>query len=184
VSNVFELGYRAQLTPSLNYALTVFHHEHAHLRSTEPGLGSTIENRIEGSTSGLETWASYRPLSRWRLDGGWTLLRQRLHPEAGSAAPVSGLGADPPYWLTFRSRLDITSHHQFDVVARRVGPLPFGIDASYTAVDMRLAWLPRRDLELALLGQNLFDPRHAEWSPAANPAEHRRGVFLKVVWRP
>jgi iron complex outermembrane receptor protein len=112
------------------------------------------------------------------------VLRQHLHPVPGSAAAVSTLGSDPPYWLTFRSALDITPRHQLDVMARRVGPLPFGVNAAYTAVDVRLGWRLRRDLELSLLGQNLFDPQHAEWGPAIDPAEHRRAVFLKAVWRP
>ena len=184
VANVFEVGYRAQITPALNYALTVFHHEHQHLRSVEPGLGATVQNRIDGSTSGLETWGSYRVMPNWRLDAGWVLLRQRLHRQPGSAANIAGLGSDPPYWVKVRSSLDLTPRHQLDVMARRFGALPFGIRASYTAVDARFGWHVRRDLELSLLAQNLFDPGHAEWGPAANPAEHRRAVFLKAVWRP
>lgn len=184
VSNVYELGYRTQLTPALNYSLTVFRHEHQRLRSLEPGLGAAIENRIEGSTSGLETWARYRPFSNWRLDAGWVLLRQRLRPEPGSASAVNGLGSDPPHWLTLRSSVDLTPRHQLDIMARRVGSLPFGVEASYTAVDVRFGWHARRDLELSILGQNLFDPRHAEWGPLNSPAEHRRGVFLKAVWKP
>ncbi|HYC48972.1 MAG TPA: TonB-dependent receptor [Burkholderiales bacterium] len=184
VAYVFELGYRAQLTPGLNYSLTLFRHEHQRLRSVEPGLGTTIQNRIEGSTTGLETWGSYRVLPNWRLDAGWVLLRQRLAPEPGSAASIATLGGDPPYWVKVRSSVDITPRHQLDVIARRVGPLPFGVDASYTAVDARFGWHVRRDIELSLLAQNLFDPGHPEWGPAINPAEHRRGVFVKAVWRP
>lgn len=68
-------------------------------------------------------------------------------------------------------------------MAQHVGALPNPAVPSYAAVDARLAWKARRDLELSVTAQNLFDPRHAEWGVAGPRPELERGVFLKVLWR-
>jgi hypothetical protein len=46
-----------------------------------------------------------------------------------------------------------------------------------------LGWKPRRDLELSLTGQNLFDNAHAEFGNALTRGEFGRSVFLKLLWR-
>jgi iron complex outermembrane recepter protein len=69
-------------------------------------------------------------------------------------------------------------------MVRHVGTLPTPNVPSYTAVDARLAWHASRELELSVLLQNLFDPRHPEWGAAVNRAEYVRGLFVKALWRP
>ena len=54
---------------------------------------------------------------------------------------------------------------------------------AYTAVDARWGWHINRGLELSLVGQNLFDPRHGEWSTAAARVEFDRALFVKLLWR-
>jgi iron complex outermembrane recepter protein len=187
VSNVVEVGYRAQHTRSLSYSITAFHHDHDKLRSFEirPG-GAVFENRMEGSTKGVEAWGSYRVTPSWRLDAGWVEMRQSLRAEPGSTSTVTaaGLGNDPHRWITLRSSFDLTPRHELDVMARYVSELPNPQVPSYTAVDARLGWKVSRELQLSLLLQNLFDDSHPEWGPAANRAEYRRALFFKVLWRP
>jgi hypothetical protein len=55
-------------------------------------------------------------------------------------------------------------------------------------MDMRLAWRPRERLELAVVGQNLLQPHHYEYSPAAasfgqEVTEVPRGVYGIATWR-
>ena len=57
---------------------------------------------------------------------------------------------------------------------------------AYWAVDMRLAWQPNKTLELALIGQNLFDSRHLEavMEPLESPlTEVERSVYLRADFR-
>ncbi|MEO7726069.1 MAG: TonB-dependent receptor, partial [Burkholderiales bacterium] len=63
-----------------------------------------------------------------------------------------------------------------------VGQLPNPAVPGYTGFDARLGWKARRDLEISLVAQNLFDPRHPEWGVAGGRPEFERGVFLKVLW--
>ena len=187
VSNVVEVGYRAQASRALSYSVTAFHHDHSRLRSFEvqPG-GAMFENRMEGTTRGVEAWGSYRVTPAWRFDAGWVEMRQSLRaaPGSTSTAAAAGLGNDPHRWITLRSSFDVTPRHELDVMARYVSELPNPQVPSYTAIDARLGWKVSPELQLSVLLQNLFDASHPEWGPAPTRAEYRRGVFFKVLWRP
>ena len=184
VSRVYEVGYRAQVNPRLSYALTAFYHDHDRVRSLEPVIGATFENRIEGSTKGVEAWGSWRAAANWRLDAGWVELRQDLRPEPGSRSATASLGNDPRRSIKLRSALDLTPRHELDVMLRYVSALPSPAVPSYVAVDARLGWRVSKQLALSLLLQNLFDPQHPEWGAAAARAEYQRGIFFNLLWRP
>jgi iron complex outermembrane receptor protein len=52
---------------------------------------------------------------------------------------------------------------------------------AYSAVDIRLGWRPRRDIELSITGQNLFGGGHGEFADEATRTEIARSVFFKIV---
>ncbi len=197
ISNVFELGYRAQPAAAVSYSITAFYHDHDHLRSVEPAPGGTcvsvsapgntcvLGNLIEGTTKGVETWGSYQVTRIWRLTGGAVYLDQDLERKPGSLDPTgpSGLGNDPSYQWQLRSAMNLTDRHEFDVIVRGVGKLPSPAVPAYTAVDVRLGWRATRDMELSLTLQNLFDEKHPEFGTAATRSEFERGLFLKLMWR-
>jgi iron complex outermembrane receptor protein len=187
VSNVAELGYRAQASSALSYSLTAFYHKHDRLRSVEPapGGGLVLDNKIEGSTYGVEAWGNYHVTNRWRLSGGTVLLKQdlRLKPDSMDTSGVDALGNDPTHQWMLRSAFDITPRHEFDVMVRHIGALPDPGVPAYTAVDARLAWRPRRDLELSVTLNNLLDAKHPEFGTPATRSEFERSVFLKMLWR-
>jgi iron complex outermembrane receptor protein len=186
VSDVLELGMRAQPTAALSYALTLFHHRHRDLRSLTPTPGGAVfENRITGSTGGVSTWATWRPLPHWQLTAGAVLLDQQLRLETGAvdAGGLAALGNDPKRWASLRSSLDIGDALQWDVALRHVGERPLPDVPSYTAVDTRLAWrLPKR-VELSLAVHDLLDGSgHVEWGPAGSRVEWPRSVALQLRW--
>jgi iron complex outermembrane receptor protein len=53
---------------------------------------------------------------------------------------------------------------------------------AYFEADVRLGWRPTRDLELAVVGQDLVHAYHAE---ATQPPIHEipRSVYFSVRWR-
>lgn len=185
VSAVYELGYRAQPTRALSFSATAFYHHHENLRGFEStSSGSTLVNNMEGSTDGMEAWGTYRVMDNWKLNVGWTELRQHLRAKAGSTLVANAffLGNDPRRFITLRSTVDLTPRHEFDIVARYVSPLPNPAVAAYTAVDLRLGWQATQHLQLSMLLQNLFDDAHPEWGTAANAVEFPRAVFFKLIW--
>jgi len=187
ISNVFEIGYRAQPVSVISYSVTAFYHEHDHLRSLEPapGGGFVFANLMEGTTKGVEAWGSYQVTGMWRLSGGIVLLDQDLERKPGSLDPTgpSALGNDPAYQWRLRSAMNLTDRHQFDIIVRGVGALPSPAVPAYTAVDARLGWRPSREMEFSLTLQNLFDRAHPEFGAAPGRSEYERGVFLKLLWR-
>jgi iron complex outermembrane receptor protein len=57
----------------------------------------------------------------------------------------------------------------------------------YIEMDLCLAWRPRKNLELAVVGQNLLDSHHYEFIPMENTfaplTETPRSVYGAVTWR-
>jgi len=187
ISNVVEIGYRSQPTPALSYSATLFHHEFDRQRSVEPSAaGPVIANMIDGRTTGLEAWGNWRVNSSWRMKAGlfWQHQRLQLKPGSASVGGVTNLGNDPGHQWSLGSSFDLGSNVEFDVTVRRVGALPNPALPAYTALDARLGWRPRNDLELSLAVQNMADPRHAEWGSVAARAQVERSAFFKIVWRP
>ena len=186
VLDVVEVGFRGQALPGLSYSATVFHNEYDHLRTFEATPnGLQMGNKAEASVNGMEAWMSYRVTQHWRLRAGGTLLSddRRLDADSTHSGSLSSsLGNDPSHWWSLRSMLDLTPTHQFDVAVRRVGARTDPDVSAYTAVDARLAWQPRSEFELSLNAQNLFDPKHPEWTPSTNPIEHERSIYLQAIW--
>ena len=187
VSNVIELGYRAQPTAALSYSITVFRHFQERLRSGQPapGGGFVVDNKIEGTTTGVEGWGTYRVAEGWRVMAGFTKLTQDLHLRSGSRDPTgpSALGNDPDHQWMLRSTFDLPNKHEFDLMVRHVSTLPNPVVPAYTAVDARLGWRPSRAIEWSLTLQNMFDPAHAEFNAPGTRPEFERAVFLRLVWR-
>jgi len=185
VVKVFEVGYRDQPLPQATYSISLFHNIYDKLRSVEPapGGGVVLGNKMEGTANGLEAWGSYQAASNWRLSAGAFFLRQhlRLKPDSGDTN-VSAAGNDPAHQWLLRSSLDLSNSTELDIRVRRVGALPNPSVAAYTAVDVRYAWRLLRELELALVGQNLFASSHAEFGNAATRSELARGAYLKLKW--
>jgi hypothetical protein len=51
-------------------------------------------------------------------------------------------------------------------------------------VDLHIAVPIGRTLELAVAGQNLFDPHHPEWARDPGPTvEIRRSAYVRLTWR-
>jgi iron complex outermembrane receptor protein len=188
IAKVLEVGYRAQPAARLSYSVTGFYSVYDHLRSVEPaGSGVfVLGNEMEGKARGAEAWGVFGATATWRLSAGALLLDQdlRLKPGSGDTSGIAAAGNDPAHQFALRSSLDLPRQQHFDVMARRVGRLPSPEVPAYTAVDARYAWQARRDVELSVTAQNLFDRHHAEFGSAATRSEIERGVFVRLKWSP
>lgn len=186
VARVFELGLRAQPTPALSYSATLFQHRYDRLRSVDAGAGGTsLNNNFEGTVTGLETWGNYRVGDRWRLNAGYVHQRQRFDARAGTS-PLGGvaqLGNDPRSRWMLGPSFDLGANVELDFQLRRVGALPSPAVPAYTALDARLGWQARRDLELSLTARGMGGGGHPEWGSAASRVEHERSLVFKAVWR-
>jgi iron complex outermembrane receptor protein len=141
---------------------------------------------MSGISNGVEVWASYQAMPRWRLSAGFNGLSQHLELEPGSN-DVAGLaaqqGRDPKRSWRLRSSCDLPGHGEFDVIARRVSERSNPAVPAYSAVDLRYGWRSGRGLEISVTGQNLVGDGHGEFENIATRTEVGRGVFVNVVSR-
>ena len=82
--------------------------------------------------------------------------------------------------------MNLGDHLDFDLWLRSVSALSYPPVDRYTTLDARLSWKPRKDLEVAIVGQNLLNSSHLEYgSVFSNSAttEVQRGVYARIDWR-
>lgn len=184
VAKVFELGYRADAGHDWSYSVTVYHADYDHLRTQELDASGTflyLSNLLEGRSSGVEMWGTYRIGPSLQIKAGFTAMHDRFRLKPGSTDPgaVNTLGNDPSHAWQLRGVWDPTPAVQWDATLRRVGELPRPNVPSYVALDLRAAWRLDRQWTLSLTGKNLLDP-HGEFTDALTRTEVRRSVYLGI----
>jgi iron complex outermembrane receptor protein len=188
VAKVAELGYRAQPTAALSYSATAFYSQYDRLRTAQIGSGGaiTFQNGGEGHTRGIEAWGNWQALRAWRLSAGLVAQRIETALKPGVVDVLSGTGlaaSDPSNHWMLRSSYDIGESQQFDLTLRHSGSLKNPVVPAYTTLDLRYGWQVRPGLELALVGQNLFDRAHPEYGSAPGRTEFQRTLFVTLTWR-
>lgn len=181
----YEVGWRATGTNAFA-SVAAFANHYDDIRSTSLGPPFVTENNVEGPIYGAEFAATWQPIARWRLTSGYTFLHEDLQVKPGKEDLNDGQGEtfDPGHHFQVRSSVALPRRVELDVWARQVGQVSsagrgFQAIPSYVAVDARVGWSPRDNVELSIVGQNLVDGRHAEFGPR----EFRRGAYIKTTWR-
>jgi iron complex outermembrane receptor protein len=189
IADDYEVGYRGQIGSAVSFSATVYHTVYDRLRTQQIDPTFTYifyANGMQGRTSGLELWGGYQATPIWRLNAGFSRLRQEfnLTPYSIDVGTLQSTeGANPSRWGILRSTLDLGRRTEFDVTLRYVGPLSQPVVPSYTALDLRVGWQLRSNLDLSLAGQNLLGSGHGEFTDLANRTDVKRAVFLKLLCR-
>lgn len=196
----YELGYRTQPFDRVSLDLATFYNDYSELRSLEPTdpqvraepppphVGFEGGNRIKGESYGFELGANWQASASWRLYGSYSLLRIDLRQDEASGDPMTVdqiEGSNPRHQWLIRSSLDLGRKWEWDTWFRFVDELPAQGVEDYLEMDMRLAWRPQRQLQLAVVGRNLLDSSHREFSPSfvqTFSAEVPRSVYAKLTW--
>lgn len=197
----YETGYRRLLGGKLHVDLTAFYNRYRDLLSTEaatPFLEASPQprhyvipfsfgNGIYGATSGFEIAPDWRPSARWRLNGSYSCLRMDLNAKPGRrdlSTVRSTEGSSPRHQGVLQSALDLPAGLEFSQVFRYVGALPAQRVAAYTTADVRLSWHRMAGLEFSLIGQNLLQPHHAEYSgDPGTLVGIKRNIYGAITWR-
>ena len=192
-ADVAELGYRIQPSPSWSYSATAFFAKYDRLRTQEPnpqgpaysGL-TEVRNMAYGNTRGIEMWARWQATDNWRLSGGLVVQRVRTALRPGSRDPSGSFGvatADPGHYWQLRSSHDLPGDMQLDWTLRQVGALPRPAVPSYYELDLQWLWKATRNLDVALIGQNLLHRSHPEFGAAPNRSVFERTAVLRLTYR-
>jgi iron complex outermembrane receptor protein len=191
----YEAGYRT-LVGDVYLDATVFHNEHNGLA----GFGRntlTLEgpadarryvvrvpyvNGINGTSEGFELSPDWHPLRAWRLNGSYALRHVDLHSEPvniDAKAVPRYEGSTPQHLVRVQSQLSLPRGWEVDAVYRYAGRLPARLVDAYHTADARIGARIANGVRLSLEGQNLLQPRHAEFSPQIGI---RRSAYVKLTW--
>ncbi len=195
----YEIGYRIQPSNNLSFDITAFYNNYDKLTTAEIGTAFVQttpaphiivpifpDNKSSGENYGVELIAQWQALNWWRLQGSYSYLQMQLHANnsSTSVSPDAAEGDAPHHQFVFRSSMDLLEEIHLDTTIRYVDNLPNQNIDSYTEMDIRIAWMPVKDLELSIVGQNLLDSQHAEFSngPFSTSLEVQRGFYGKFSW--
>jgi iron complex outermembrane receptor protein len=187
----YELGYRIQPSQRVSVDLAAFYNDYDHLMERLPSdfipgtPGVMIlrpMNTLRGESYGGEAVVSMAATDAWRWSASYSFLMMHMHGTDSANAESLELNA-PTHQFVLRSAYDFTRHVSLDAQLRYVDNVQ-SVPAYLTA-DIRLSWRPTDDLELSLVGQNLFDDQHPEQASTIGlpTVEVPRGFYGKLTWR-
>ena len=179
----YEMGIRRQPTDKLYWECTAYFSRYNHLVGTWFWLFR--RNVGDADNCGFEFNATYEINPRWHLNGSYSFFAP-YNKFKTHYTPTYVVGGTPRNQAYFQSGWDLGNNVTFDLMFRYVDSLPAGV-AAYFVSDMRLAWRPTKNLEMAVVGQNLLDGGHYEFvrSPgsSARPTEVEPGAYGMISWR-
>ncbi|PYT54926.1 MAG: hypothetical protein DMG46_21055, partial [Acidobacteria bacterium] len=132
----YELGYRVQATKNLSLDIATFYNNYSNLRTAEPGApypeGSPAPtdfvipfvagNKMSGGTYGVELFADWKVVPKWRLVGSYSYLQMDIHKNIDSQDPTpdNPNGSSPRHQWYLRSSVDLPKHFEQDTTLRFV----------------------------------------------------------------
>jgi len=196
----YELGYRVQATKNLSLDIATFYNKYSNLRTAEPGApfleGSPAPtdvvipfvagNKMSGGTYGVELFADWKVVPKWRLVGSYSYLQMDIHKNADSQDPTpdNPNGSSPRHQWYLRSSIDLPKHFEQDTTLRFVDHLPSLNLPNYYSLDAHLGWRPVTRLDLSIGGQNLLNNCHFEFMPDfvnTSPTVVKRSIFGSIT---
>lgn len=197
----YELGYRIQPTKRLFLDMAAYYNVYDNILSAQylsrysPGVSSDIiilDNKVSGHVLGGEVSIDYSLFEWWRLHASQSIMHIDMEKDADSTDPttVDAIeNSSPGYQTSLRSYMNLPYNLKLDCIFRLVSRLPAYTGQreipSYNSMDVRLAWNIKPGLEISIVGQNLLNTHHPEYSGSGLvvPPEVERSVYTKVQWQ-
>jgi hypothetical protein len=115
------------------------------------------------------------------------MLNMSVTRDASSQDPTieQTPGRAPRRSYQVRSFINLGRNFEWDQTIGYIGPLSTGNIPGYVRLDTRFGWRFGESTELSVVGQNLLQPRHAEF-PDIHFIDHmldQRSIFGKITWR-
>jgi iron complex outermembrane receptor protein len=183
----YELGYRGRfLNNTLTANIETFYHNINNiilysLKPNDPGI-YRFENRRSNHVRGVE--ASFA----WKLADWWRLTMSYTYQKATDDY-LKGLVIENKYSMGNRFMLPMgfAANMQLYYVGRtryeKEAWIPASTVKDYTRLDVRLSkTFFKEKLEVALIGQNLLDPRHYEYPLTLSAGEAYRAFMLEISY--
>jgi iron complex outermembrane receptor protein len=188
----YQGGYRGILTPKIRCDLAGFFNQYSDLATYEseqvqPVLITRRANLMEGTGWGGEAALTWQSFEWWRWRASYAYLKAKLSLLSQSQEQASVFAQDrsPQHLFQFWWSFQLASKVSADAMVRFVDERAGGLIPAYWSGDLRIGYRPSPSVELAIVGQNLFEPHHFEFSRSPGfPAnsEIPRGFYTSVTW--
>jgi len=193
----YELGYRHRFSPQASVDIAGFVNDYSELRdfslggfSISTGLPRQIiasvltNNSAAALTYGFELSGDWKPTQKWRLQGNYSFIDMRISSNSLTKNfDPSVSGADkvtPQHQISLRSNYDLSDKLDVNLWLRYVSNIAYYNLPGYVTTDAKVSYRPAKNIELYVVGQNLFSPNHQElvsdFIPSI-PAVISRGVY-------
>jgi len=193
----YEVGYRNQLTPKVLVDLTAFYNDYQSLSTLSfqtPSFASlpflfpiTTTNNTHGETHGFEAVTDWRVRDDLKLFTSYSVLAMHLFgpPENIAVNSEAAQTQSPSQQFNIGSRWDVTKTVLFDSTLYYTSNLAGLQVPEYWRWDARLSWKVMEGLQFSLVGQNLLNGEHREFSSPtdAAAAEIGRSIYGNFTWR-
>jgi iron complex outermembrane receptor protein len=195
----YELGYRVTPLEKLSFDLAGYyfvfdgvesadaHLDQSYIETVPPPPHSVVPitpgNAGHAETYGLEIGSEYQVHEGWRLRGGYNFFNYR-----DQEATSLNNAASPRHQLFLRSSMDLPGNIEWDVWGRYRSSIAVYDLGSYMDVDIRVAWKPHKDVEIAVVGQNLAHSHRRDFGFTPGiidtpVSQVQRGVYGQITLR-
>ena len=190
-----EAGWRVEPHRSLTLDVTAFHNRYDNIASANTTFDprtSTMTlipaNDHFGESHGVELATMWEPWRSWRLRGSYSWLRMNLDARAGStdvASLVRKEESSPRHQWQLMSMANLGRVWDWTMWLRYSSERSGLTMPAYLGLDARLAYRATAEIEVSMVGKDLLDSRHPEFTRSTGfPAvsEIPRSVYLEVRW--
>lgn len=200
----YEIGYRTEVMPLLSFDVALYYNMYKNLRVITPNKVYSkvtppyevtefiLSNDMHGRAIGAEVSADWTPIDWWRLQLAYSYQNIKMQIDGAYIDEINkgnAEGGTPQHQVSLRSGFDIGRQVTVDLWVRGMDKLA-SIDGNsipgYLTMDVRFAWKPVKNLEVSIVGQNLFHNQHKEFIPEyinTLPSEVVRSAYGKATWK-
>jgi len=186
----YEWGLRFFAAHNLSVDLATFYNAYDDLRSSEAAVPvARFGNGVTGHATGAELAVGWQPAATLELRAFYAWLQLNLHSKPGSTDTGTARSAEnqaPAHQAGLRAAWQPAAAWNVAAFLRYVAALTpaNGRVPAYTELNLRAAWRPRRNFELAVVGENLLDRQHGEFLTPIGTAyvESERSGLLEITW--
>ena len=195
-----EVGYRQLMARSFYLDIALFRNDYNDLYGYGPGtayletspspahliLQLPLANALKGDTSGGEIAPDWKPYNWFEVRGSYSYLHLYVHDKPGfndTSNTVSDNGSSPHHQAVIQAFFNIPGGFELAPTYRYVSSLPAQTVAAYSTGDARFAWHATHDWEMSVVGQNLFQPHHAEFGTDVDTIVGiKRDIYAEIKW--
>jgi iron complex outermembrane recepter protein len=194
----YEIGYRISPASNISIDVATFYNIYNNLVTIGSGgtpfvSGGTIVNPFtffndgSGSVYGAETAANWNVTKNWQLAAGYSYLIMNLKGNANSLTNFDSVEhSNPKHTFSLRSYMDLPHNVHWDNMLYYVHDLIVSSNRlhlpSNIRFDSQIGWEPVAGMELSLIGRNLFNTDHVEFSGSPT-TKVGPTVLGTVAWR-